>query len=133
MQTFLPLPNFQQSIQCLDWRRLGKQRVESKQILNTLDKPNRWAHHPAVLMWKGFEPALTLYMNLCIQEWIKRGYNNNMVQPPVRKIAYPPWFGNEQFHASHRSNLLRKEPDWYRQFHWDEPDNLPYFWPVRYT
>lgn len=45
----------------------------------------------------------------------------------------PPWFGREDFHASHRSNLLRKHPDWYRQFGWYEPDDLPYVWPVRNT
>ena len=33
MQTFLPYPDFVKSAQCLDYRRLGKQRVEAKQIL----------------------------------------------------------------------------------------------------
>lgn len=34
------------------------------------------------------------------------------------------------FHASHRSNLLRKDPVWYSQFNWTEPNNLPYVWPI---
>lgn len=29
MQTFLPYPDFKKSAQCLDYRRLGKQRVDS--------------------------------------------------------------------------------------------------------
>lgn len=33
-------------------------------------------------------------------------------------------------HASHRSNLLRKEPEYYTQFGWTEPPDLPYVWPV---
>jgi len=33
MQTFLPFPDFAESAKCLDNRRLGKQRVEAKQIL----------------------------------------------------------------------------------------------------
>ena len=33
-------------------------------------------------------------------------------------------------HASHRSNLLRKEPAHYTQFGWTEPPDLPYVWPV---
>ena len=33
MQTFLPYPDFARSARCLDNRRLGKQRVESYQIL----------------------------------------------------------------------------------------------------
>lgn len=36
MQTFLPYPDFKKSAQCLDYQRLGKQRLECKQILQTL-------------------------------------------------------------------------------------------------
>ena len=36
MQTFLPYSDFEQSLSCLDNKRLGKQRVESMQILNIL-------------------------------------------------------------------------------------------------
>ena len=36
MQTFLPYPDFTQSAKTLDYRRLGKQRVEAWQILNAL-------------------------------------------------------------------------------------------------
>ena len=43
---------------------------------------------------------------------------------------YPPWFGNEKIHASHRSNLLRKDPEFYGKYGWTEPDNLEYVWPV---
>jgi hypothetical protein len=42
----------------------------------------------------------------------------------------PPWWGDPAFHASHRSNLLRKDPVWYGQFGWAEPPDLPYVWPV---
>ena len=33
-------------------------------------------------------------------------------------------------HASHRSNLLRKDATWYEQFDWREGPGLPYVWPV---
>jgi hypothetical protein len=36
MQTFLPYPNFKKSLQILDYRRLGKQRVEAYQIIRIL-------------------------------------------------------------------------------------------------
>jgi hypothetical protein len=45
--------------------------------------------------------------------------------------ALPPWLGDEAVHHSHRSALLRKEPEWYRPRFGDEPDDLPYVWPVR--
>ncbi|UCG02540.1 MAG: hypothetical protein JSW11_00820 [Candidatus Heimdallarchaeota archaeon] len=135
MQTFLPHPNFEQSIRCLDWRRLGNQRREALQIFNVVSgiNPNsRWRNHPAVKMWMGYAGAIAHYMNLCIEEWIRRGYNNNMHIHPldVYKMQYPPWLGTEVLHASHRSNLLRKDPVWYGQFGWTESDYLPYYWPT---
>ena len=41
----------------------------------------------------------------------------------------PPWLGDAPFHLSHRSNLLRKMPEHYRQFWPAERDDLPYVWP----
>jgi len=44
--------------------------------------------------------------------------------------SYPWWLGRGDFHGSHRSNLLRKYPEHYAKFGWEEPDNLPYVWPT---
>ena len=132
MQTFLPYPDFKKSFEVLDYRRLGKQRVESMQILNILlsdKKIGGWVNHPAVKMWRGHEDALCLYMNLCIEEWIKRGYKNTMsFLATPEKIIYPKWFGDNEFHASHRSNLLRKDYTYYSKFGWTEPTTLPCKW-----
>ena len=130
MQTFLPYKSFQISFQVLDYRRLGKQRVEARQLLDAIAGRNRWKFHPAAKMWFGYEAALIHYSNLAIEEWIKRGYNNTMAIIPIQgNIVYPRWLGNEKFHASHRSNLLRKKREFYSQYGWKEPDNLPYIWP----
>lgn len=131
MQTFLPYPDFKQSACCLDMKRLCKQRVEALQILNTLIDGGRWKNHPAVLMWAGYEEALASYMTACIDEWVRRGYNNNMIRANCGRVKLPSWFGSEAFHASHRSNLLRKNPEWYKQFGWTESNDLNYVWPVR--
>ena len=131
MQTFLPYPNLGQSVRCLDYRRLGKQRVEALQILNALSgKTKGWASHPAAKMWRNHTGALALYQNLCIDEWVRRGYKNNMAKTSPSIVTMPDWFGDEAFHASHRSNLLRKDPVHYGEFGWDEPDDLAYVWPV---
>ena len=131
MQTFLPYPNIEQTVKCLDWRRLGKQRVECKQILNAINRgKGGWSNHPATRMWKGYQNGLTFYMNSCIKEWIRRGYNNTMDIVEVKNIIMPNWFGDEAFHASHRSNLLKKDFEWYRQFKWQEEPGIPYVWPV---
>lgn len=133
MQTFLPYPDFLKTARCLDYRRLGKQRVETIQILNTLyGYSNAWQGHPAVKMWKGYEHCLARYYNYIVKEWMDRGYKNTMpfaFSAPIC-IKLPPWLGNEKFHASHRSNLLRKNYDYYSKYGWNEPNDLPYVWPV---
>ena len=137
MQTFLPYEDFTLSAQCLDYRRLGKQRVEALQIFNALEgiptKSGRqytgWLNHPAVTMWRGYEEALLLYRNKMIEEWILRGYNNTMEMVGVSDdVEMPHWLGNEKLHSSHRSNLLRKDFEFYSQYGWRETPNLEYYW-----
>ena len=138
MQTFLPYESFKESAEVLDWRRLGKQRVEGMQIINAIEqKPRKdgkpykgWLNHPATVMWKPYVSALKLYTNVIIQEWIKRGYNNNMelYNINVKEFKFPHWLGNESFHSSHRANLLRKDYEYYSKFGWTENPESPYVW-----
>lgn len=142
MQTFLPYPDFWRSVVVLDWQRLGKQRVEAWQILDTLTgKSNGWANHPATKMWRGYEAALALYGLQACQEWAGRGYKDTMTErfldaldemdiQHYSDVVMPPWFGDEVFHASHRANLLRKDPEWYGQYGWDDDPATPYIWPA---
>jgi len=135
MQTFLPLPDFKASIEVLDYRRLGKQRVETYQVLNILlgrTDTKGWVNHPVTRMWRGFEEALKVYQNFTIGEWIRRGYNNNMSFEEVDEsnIIMPFWFGDDRIHRSHRSNLLRKDYEYYSQY-FDEPTDLEYYWAVQ--
>lgn len=148
MQTFLPYPSFHDSAACLDAKRLGKQRSETMIIFNTLtglyaaSGRKGWPNHPATKMWTGYEPALAYYGFVICQEWLGRGYRGDetlrwfmlrcdeaFAFDPYSVERMPPWFGNPEFHASHRSNLLRKDPDHYRNYWPDEPDDLPYVWP----
>ena len=118
-------------------RRLGKQRVETLQILNALSNPSYgWGNHPAVRMWRGHDASLVQYGLAICQEWLRRGYRDTCAEkiaafaPSEDPFSRPPtWLGDEAFHASHRSNLLRKDFDHYKQFLWTEPTDLPYIWP----
>src|SRR3712207_6920370 len=54
MQTFLPVADFDESARLLDSPRLGKQRVETLQVLRALELPDYgWVSHPVVRMWRG--------------------------------------------------------------------------------
>jgi hypothetical protein len=137
VQTFLPYPDFLASARVLDNRRLGKQRVETLQILNALTNSSYgWQNHPAVKMWRGHTAHLVLYGLAICAEWKRRGFNDTCAEkiaafmPSDCENAQPPrWLGNADFHASHRSNLLRKEPAHYSQWHWIDGPDLPYVWP----
>lgn len=132
LQTFLPYSDFRKSAQVLDYRRLGKQRVEALQIFKALTTENYgWSNHPIVRMWKGYENALLEYKNIMIQEWIDRGFNNNMrMETNIEPRIYPPWLGNNELHASHRSNLLEKDFNFYSRFNWDEEPGREYIWII---
>lgn len=138
MQTFLPYADFTESAKVLDYRRLGKQRVETKQILNTLFHGGGWARHPAVQMWKGHERALCHYGIAICDEWVSRGYSDycrkyftDILGAGIDfPYARPWWIGDDLFHQSHRSNLLRKDLGHYRQFWPELSPSIPYRWPT---
>lgn len=142
MQTFLPYASFIESAKCLDYRRLGKQRVEAKQIIQAIEKGSGgWFNHPAVQQWIGYVPYLCDYAEEVCGEWISRGYVDNLINWFQNKqeeylrlgdpYSEPSWLGNEKYHSSHRSNLLRKDPIYYAKFNWAESANLPYYWPSK--
>lgn len=130
----------------LDNRRLGKQRVEALQVLDTLlHNKKAWANHPTVRMWRGFEYTLSVYSLCMMIEWTRRGFNNEHCQLKYERLfpltlaptSYPSpsWIGNEEFHSSHRAVLLGKNLAWYTQFSWKEVPAVfngrwPYVWPV---
>jgi len=130
MQTFLPHPSFTRSVRDLDNRRLGKQRVETYQILRALNGQSKgWTNHPATKMWRGYERALSNYLRASIIEWISRGFKNTMAIPDFdSKAPLPPWFGDDRLHSSHRANLKRKDGAHYA--HYEEDPSTPYFWPT---
>jgi hypothetical protein len=149
MQTFLPVADFADSARLLDSPRLGKQRVETLQILRAIELPDYgWANHPAVLMWRGRTPALVAYGLAMARIWRERGFGDTtetqigefapqVVGVPQTELAdaglLPSWLGDEALHRSHRSNLIAKDPDFYRprfaELFGPEPDDLPYVWP----
>ena len=133
MQTFLPYSSFVKTAQCLDDKRLGNQRNEALIIYkNVVGISNGWKNHPAVKQWIGYNSCLMLYYNAILQEWINRGKNNSMPFMTIHgEVQYPQWIGDETYHASHRSNLLRKNYAFYSQYKWAESPDLPYCWPSK--
>lgn len=149
MQTFLPCPRFDETARVLDTRRLGKQRVETIQVVRALTVPGYgWRHHPAAAMWAGYEEALVRYgLDICAA-WCALGHADTCATTMTTDLTshtgigtprsqdelaaageLPFWLGDEAFHRSHQSVLVRKDPDHYRMFFPDVPDDLDYIWP----
>jgi Pyrimidine dimer DNA glycosylase len=150
VQTFLPFADFVQTAVVLDRQRLGSQRVEAMQLFNALTVPGHgYRHHPAAKMWHGCEEAIVRYTLTMCAEWTRRGYGDTVADKisahalerlgiaKVRTQAQlararqlPAWLGDADFHQAHQSNLMRKNPDHYREFFGDVPANLEYVWPL---
>jgi hypothetical protein len=145
MQTFLPVADFAESARLLDSPRLGKQRVETLQVLRALELPDYgWASHPVVTMWRGRTAGLVVYGLAMVRAWRQRGFADStetliaefapdaaaMSQAQAADAGLlPSWVGDEALHRSHRSNLLAKDPDFYRPLFGGDPEGLPYVWP----
>ncbi len=157
MQTFVPSIGFMRSASQLDDARLGKQRLETLQILDSIENGTGYKHHPINDMWRGYEEALVLYGLACLHEWVvvrrhgdsttsqlkswmddlgmshrevTYGKSGNVTGVAAgQEIVVPPWIGNLWVHRSHRSNLIRKVPHMYGRMFPGTPLDMPYLWP----
>lgn len=142
MQTFVPYPSFSESAKVIDTKRLGKQIIEAQQIFKALTLPEYgWKNHPATKMWRGHELALVYYAMACNDEWrARRGKDHgawlNLValsgksDLPPTSAKLPGWWGDSRVHDTHKANLLRKDPEHYKQFAYIVKPMEGYFWPV---
>lgn len=95
-----------------------------------------WYNHPAVQMWKNHVPNLAFYGLICCIEW-QRGFKDTCYKKidkflSAKYYVFPKWLSDPRFCASHRSNLLRKDPKHYGRFGLSEPPDLEYFWPTKH-
>lgn len=163
VNTFITSSYLPNTFKDLDYRRLGKQRVEAKQIIDILEKIDAgedvssigFASHTATKMWIGYTNALKAYYNLCLDEWINRGYKNKMVKYDIdetrftnresvfdgvkttfltedTEYSFPPFTSFRPFILFHRSALYKKDPKYYVKFLNEELEpyvDLGYLWP----
>lgn len=146
MITYLPLPTYAESASVLDDNVLGKMRSSAYQILRANlglpDARSANTKQPPFLMWKDNLLGLLRYGIAICAEWTSRGYVDQFSQllaetaDQYRTLVEAPgddepyWLGHPLLHASHRSNLLRRDPTYYSKLKWEEPDDLTYVWPV---
>lgn len=163
MQTFLPFADFTNTAMTLDLKRLNSQVNEGLVIAAAAlslkrngeeYEPNpgkiAWANHPATTMWKGHVNSLIEYTIICLSHFRLRTFKSDYIENDTRynrllklndkcwefglyNSSLPVWIGDEDFHRSHQSNLIRKDPEYYSRFFPDIPADLPYVWPKSET
>ncbi len=136
-------------IKKLDYKRLGKQRVEAKQIIDILEYYDEngempdagWTNHKVTKMWIGHTKALKVYFNYVVRQWVKRGYKNNYEYYDVEDCeiieckfdgtrakfskkadenTFPIWYSFPPFYLSQRAALIMKEKDYYEDIFLDD-------------
>jgi hypothetical protein len=152
IQTWLPLPNFTDSIATLRTEELGLQRYHVLEIMEHFHTPENsqmpadyddWHNldgHPIVGMWTGYELQLVEYGLEVCEEWSRRrgkadpfhqklSYHLDWAMTEEAVMAKPNWFGDVDFHLSHQAALLKKDRKHYsRYFLADGARNI--VWPV---
>jgi len=161
MQSFLvSTDSFERTASALDNKRLHKQTLEAWQCLLTITRldpdgnnrdPKGWSNHPVVKMWRGYETAFVSYTVATYVEWRRRGYKSTMLPKVLgtydlalklgrisSDLVLPPWMTDTDYFSrlcsTHRTALLCKNYDWYKQFNWPEdtgtaPAAYEYLWP----
>lgn len=135
MQTFVPEATPEEIAVTLDRQRLGKQRVEVLQILRAITGGSHgWRNHPATVMWADNPGGLAHYGVTLCRHWVGLGYKDTCLDKISSIVTPDPedmpwWWANELVMLSHRSNLVRKAPEFYAGMWPDVPRNLPYMWP----
>lgn len=153
IQTWLPFPNFRESAQALSDSDLELQRyhvlhiIETLHLVETSDLPEEYDKTDVsdlslvCNMWREYEMQLCEYgLEIC-DEWSVR---NRIPDPLYQHIAKhlewatsddalmgtPQWFGNIDFHDSHKSALFRKNPEHYRETLGFDPRVDKIIWPA---
>lgn len=145
MITWLPYPDFLESIGALEMSDLNHQRADVIKILDVIHQNGSrwsgWVDHPAVSMWRGHEVTLCEYGLLCCEETSARGATNGNHKGKIEihmdwatsgryTLEKPSWFGEPTFHIAHQSNLIRRNPPAYGVKFSGVPMDLPYVWPT---
>lgn len=116
MQVFI-LGSVLETAQSLDKRRLRKQIIECKQILDAIAGIGKgWFNHPVVKMYKGHEKWLTTYM-WCLEEYFNP-QSDILLLMHYNKFCEnnKPHFLTQDYFNQMKSRLYTKDKEYYKDF-----------------
>jgi hypothetical protein len=98
----------------LDPKRLRKQIIECRQILDALNGAKAWSNHPCVLQYRGREEWLRAYKE-CL-EWYVRGDEGKALWASTLADYWRPMFHTQEYFDNMKARLYTKNTQHYAQF-----------------
>ena len=125
MQVFI-VGNPLYTAMALDRRRLNKQVIECKQILDALNGAKAWSNHPCVLQYRESILWLRNYMK-CLDSYQKGDMISAELFSSACDCIRPPFHTGEYFKQMKR-RLYTKDKEYYEQWaHLGESEDNWYF------
>lgn len=114
MQVFIVGTPFE-TAEILDVKRLNKQIIENKQIMDAiLGNGKGWFNHPVVKSYKRHFKWLHYY-NLCFF-WYGRGDKPMARKMSEQAMAFKPDFHTEEYFNQMKRRLFEKDEEYYKQW-----------------
>ena len=115
MQIFLPFKDVYKTAICLDPRRLNKQIIECKQILNVYRGISKaWMNHPITKMYKNYSAFIEIYMHCLIA--VKNGHHIDAQKIAMTSHILIPSFITDEYCDNMKRRLYTKDPIFYKDF-----------------
>lgn len=95
----------------LDTKRLYKQIIECRQILDALNGKTAWSNHPCVLQYRGYEKWLAAYA-LCLESFVSKRDMEATISNTYAGMYRPDWHTQEYYDQMKR-RLYTKDPKYY--------------------
>lgn len=98
----------------LDSKRLNKQIIECRQILDALNGAKAWRNHPCVLQYRGYEQWLEIYKGI-LMSYEKCEFGTAILSNMYADNYRPSWHTQEYYDQMKR-RLFEKDEEYYKQW-----------------
>lgn len=126
MQVFIVGTPYE-TAEVLDLKRLNKQIIENKQIMDAILGTGRgWFNHPVVKSYKNHFQWLYHY-NLCLF-WYQRGCKDMAKKMSEQAMAFKPNFHTEEYFNQMKRRLYSKNNQYYSQYSYLGESSCNWYW-----
>lgn len=142
MQVFI-VGSVLETAQALDKKRLNKQIVECRQILNAIEgKTKAWANHPAAIQYQEHEDWLFRYL-MCLENYYWAVYKKDvpeLTKPDLMEHAIKwselaselrPAFHIEEFFTQMKRRLYTKDNNHYNRWRFLGESQENWYWSTK--